>query len=110
MTANTLLQKVAKAKPAFHSLIDTGALVTGLDNIEVANELLKPGHFHMLLSIGSVLIGSGMLPSHIRGVVYLDNNDAKKVLMRANGRSVALEQCGLEPNQRFSFYDQASLV
>ena len=48
-TAHTLLRKVATAKsacgklPAYRALIDTGALVTGFENIEVANELLKKG-------------------------------------------------------------------
>jgi hypothetical protein len=35
-TARSLLRDVARADPPFHALIDSGALITGLDNEEVA--------------------------------------------------------------------------
>ncbi len=42
----------------------------------------------------------------IDGVVYLDAQDRKMVLLGASGTSVKLEECGLEPKRRFTFYDQ----
>ena len=38
-----LLRRVATASPGYHALIDTGALVTGMTNAEVALFLLKAG-------------------------------------------------------------------
>ena len=50
--ALSLLEIVAAAEPPFHALIDTGALVTGIENLEVAETLLKglPSWFHGILS------------------------------------------------------------
>ena len=74
-------------RPPLHALIDTGALVTGLRNLEVARQLLKRG-----------------LP-WCDGVVYLDHDDKKQVLVRATGRSMPEEQCGVPLERRFAFYD-----
>ena len=79
-------------KPAplrFQALIDTGALITGMTNLEVARYLLQPGG----------------LP-WCEGVVFLDDYDCKMVLVRATGRVLKMAQCGIPPEQRFAFYDQ----
>jgi hypothetical protein len=87
-SAQSLLQDVASATPPAHALIDTGALITGMDNEEVAQFLLQ------------------RLPPAMEGVVYLDRNDRQMILLRASGRSTSLAQCGIPPAQRFTFYDQ----
>jgi len=86
--AKSLLGQVATAEPAFHALIDTGALVTGLESAEVADILLQE------------------LPAWFEGVVYLDKSDRQMVLLRSSGRSAPLQQCGLPLDKRFTFYDQ----
>jgi hypothetical protein len=84
-----LLTNIAKAQPPFHALIDTGALITGMDNSEVAAFLL----LH--------------LPPWFEGVVFLDKSDRQMVARRGGtGRLVALAQCGIPPDRRFTFYDQ----
>ena len=85
--ANVLDLAAAATEPRVHALIDTGALVTGLRNLEVARQLLKRG-----------------LP-WCDGVVYLDHDDKKQVLVRATGRSMPEEQCGVPLERRFAFYD-----
>jgi hypothetical protein len=87
-TARSLLDDVATASPPVHALIDTGALITGLDNAEAAAYLLS------------------RLPAAMEGVVYLDRNDQQMILLRASGRAMPLSQCGLAPARRFTFYDQ----
>lgn len=72
----------------FQALIDTGALITGMTNLEVAQYLLQNG-----------------LP-WCEGVVFLDDYDCKMVLVRATGRVLKMAQCGIPPEQRFAFYDQ----
>ena len=85
----SLLDLIATSRPpnAFHALIDTGALVTGMTNKQVAEYLLKAGL------------------THVQACVYLDDSDSKMALFR-DGRSVPLSQCGLTFAQRFTFYDQ----
>ena len=85
-TVDTLLTTIARGD--FQALIDTGALITGLSNKAVAERLLARG-----------------LP-WCEGVVYMNDADEKMVLMRATGRAVRLEQCGLPLSARFVFYDQ----
>eukprot|EP00928_Gymnodinium_smaydae_P006393 TRINITY_DN12258_c0_g1_i2.p1 TRINITY_DN12258_c0_g1~~TRINITY_DN12258_c0_g1_i2.p1 ORF type:complete len:1179 (-),score=178.35 TRINITY_DN12258_c0_g1_i2:170-3580(-) len=88
-TAQSLLRDIAKqTEPPVHALIDTGALITGMDNKEVAEFLMV--HLH----------------EDMEGVVYLDRSDRKMVLLRESGRSVSLDQCGIRPEKRFTFYDQ----
>ncbi len=72
----------------FSALIDTGALITGLTNLEVARFLLAEGL------------------DWCDGVVYLDDNDVKMVLVRATGRDVLLSQCGISAVKLFALYDQ----
>ncbi|CAJ1423771.1 unnamed protein product [Effrenium voratum] len=86
----SVLDTVAKAKdgrrPKYHALIDSGALVTGMTNSEVATYLLQSG-----------LEG-------LDGVLFLNERNERVVLER-DGKIVELAQCGLSPEKRFSFYD-----
>ena len=41
------------------------------------------------------------------GVVFLDDEDRQQVLVRATGRVVPADQCGVPLITRFAFYDQA---
>lgn len=87
-TVRSLLDRIATANPPFHSLIDTGALVTGMSNLQVAQYLLKHG-----------------LPQ-MEAVVFLDEFDRKMILVRATGRVLKLAECGIPKVKRFAFYDQ----
>lgn len=87
-TAESLLLDIARADPPFHTLIDTGALITGFENQEVASFLLSH------------------LPSEMEGVVYLDSEDRQMILLRDHNAPMPLVQCGLHPAKRFTFYDQ----
>ncbi len=40
------------------------------------------------------------------GVVFLDEDDKQQVLVRATGRVVSSDQCGVPLERRFAFYDQ----
>ena len=70
--------------------IDTGALVTGKSNRQVAEDLLEYG-----------------LGAWCDGVVFLDDNDEKMILVKATGRVLKLSQCGIAVEKRFAFYDRA---
>ena len=83
-----LLETIATASPPFHALIDTGALVTGMTNLEVARYLLEKGLASM------------------HGVVFLDSDDRQMVLIRDGWRVMKLSQCGIPWEHRFAFYDQ----
>ena len=87
-TARSLLRDVASAVPPVHALIDTGALITGLDNEEVARYLLQH------------------LPQWMEGVVFLDRLDRQMILLRDSHHCMNLAQCGISPERRFTFYDQ----
>ncbi|MAT98943.1 MAG: hypothetical protein CL608_17505, partial [Anaerolineaceae bacterium] len=89
-TVKSLIQHVATASPRVHALIDTGALITGLSNLEVAQQLLT----------------YSMMTRWCEGVVFLDENDEKMILVRATGRVLKLSQCGVSVEKRFAFYDQ----
>jgi hypothetical protein len=84
-----ILDDIATADPPFHVLLDCGALITGLSNFEVAKYLLING-----------------LPGEFDGVVFLDHKDRKMILMRHGMNIVRLNQSGIPPHRRFSFYDQ----
>ena len=88
-SVSTLLDCIANAEPRYNALIDTGALITGLSNKEVARELLERG-----------------LSRWCEGVVFLDENDEKVILVKATGRVLKLSQCGIAVENRFAFYDQ----
>ena len=86
-TPTSLLDKIAREN-CYHALIDTGALITGLSNLDVAKYLLRAG-----------LEGK-------EGVVFLDEMDRKMIIVRATGRVLKLEECGIPLENRFAFYDQ----
>ena len=87
-----LLDAIASAashpRTRFHSLIDTGALITGLENHQVAAYLLSRGL------------------DTFDGVVYLNRHDDAMILLRAGGPPIPLSQSGVALDRRFSFYDQ----
>lgn len=87
-TARSILKDVAKSDPPFHALIDTGALITGFSNLMAAKYLLR------------------FLPAPFEGVVYLDRLDRQMIVLRNSGRCLPLSQCGVKPENRFTFYDQ----
>jgi hypothetical protein len=89
-TAETILERIATADPPRKALIDTGALITGLSNLEVAGAMVDEPH---------------KLP-WCDGVVFLDENDKKMILVRATGRVQELDTCGIAAANRFAFYDQ----
>lgn len=89
-TVRGLLDRIAQHQPQYHALIDTGALITGMSNYQVARYLLDKG-----------------LPD-TQGVVFLDDQDRKMILVRATGRVVKLSQCGIPASARFAFYDQGA--
>jgi Ca2+-binding EF-hand superfamily protein len=86
----SLLRDIALHRsPIFHCLIDTGALITGLENREVAAYLLENGLNDM------------------DGCVYLDSNDQQMVLLRSNPTvPLPRSQCGIAPSKLFTFFDQ----
>ena len=83
-----LLYSIANATPPFNALIDTGALVTGYNNLQVARMLLHYG-----------------LPD-VDAVVFLDELDRKMTLLRKGAKVVSLAECGVALERRFTFYDQ----
>eukprot|EP01060_Flectonema_neradi_P013755 TRINITY_DN2047_c2_g1_i1.p1 TRINITY_DN2047_c2_g1~~TRINITY_DN2047_c2_g1_i1.p1 ORF type:complete len:4005 (+),score=760.52 TRINITY_DN2047_c2_g1_i1:105-12119(+) len=84
----TVLKLVADAPPKYTALIDTGALITGMSNKEVADYLMK----------------QQSMIDKFHGVVYLDEDDRRMVRLR-NGKCILFGQCGLADSQRFTFYD-----
>jgi Protein of unknown function (DUF3638)/Protein of unknown function (DUF3645) len=88
-SVKNLLNDIATANPPFHALLDCGALITGMSNLDVAKYLLTNG-----------------LQSEFDGVVFLDHKDRKMILMRHGMNVVRLNQAGIPPHRRFSFYDQ----
>ena len=89
-SVRSLLREISHApQGTYRALIDTGALVTGFTNIEVAE----------------ILMADGGLPG-VDGVVYLDSLDRKMILLRKTMRSVLLEESGVPTSKRFAFYDE----
>ena len=80
--------------PKFRSLIDVGALITGMTNRQVAETLLRLGL------------------RDLDGCVYLDEDDQRMVVVRGRGgrgiepKPVPLHLCGVRSDRRFSFFDQ----
>jgi len=87
-SAQSLLLRIARSGNRYHALIDTGALITGLTNKQVAAFLLNNG-----------LEG-------FDGVVFMDEFDRKMVMLRESRRVVKLSQCGVPIEKRFTFFDQ----
>ena len=95
-TVGELLRQIATSG-RLHALIDAGALITGLDNLEVAKVLLVH------------------LPESFKGVVYLsESNDAQRLYTRQpdeNGNhDVLLKDARVPTEARFTFFDQVRLV
>ena len=95
-TPDSLLDFVANHRSSggtgFHALIDRGALITGMTNIEVARALLDKGL-------------EGM-----QGCIYFDDRNHKMVLLRGQAQPMPLSECGIPKAQRFAFYDQVHTV
>ena len=72
----SFLEQVARS--GAHALIDAGALITGLNNLGVATELLK------------------LLPETYQAVVYLDGAGKKMVLKRGVDRPLPLASAGVD--------------
>ncbi len=88
-SVKSLLDSIANStEPVFHALIDTGALITGMTNLEVATHLLCAG-----------------LP-WCEGLVFLDQHDRKMMLLRRGLKVVPMHQCDIHKSRRFAFYDQ----
>ena len=88
-TVKGVLDQIAQStNPPFHALIDTGALVTGYSNEEVARYLTDTGL------------------KHLQGCVFLDHLDRKMIYLRGAARCIPLSECGLARGKRFTFYDQ----
>ena len=68
----------------FHALIDTGALIMGMKNLEVARYLLDHGL------------------SGIDGVVFLDEEDRKMICTRKGFRVMKLSQSGVPLSSQMS--------
>ena len=91
-TPLSLVKRVVEAagNGKAHALIDCGALVTNLTNVEVADILLE------------------LLPSSkFDAVVYVsDNEDERLVLDRQTRKVIPFAQSGLPRHRCFTFYDQ----
>ena len=86
---NVLLTAVATADPPIRALIDTGALVTGMSNFEVARFMLEKGL------------------KWADGCVFLDENDRQMIIMRRGWEVIPLQRVAAMPmSKRFTFYDQ----
>ena len=87
-----LLKHIATARQAngkaYQALVDTGALITGLSNEDVARALLEYGL------------------EHADACVFLDPSDRKMVVDRTGGLPVPLNRSGAKKERRFAFYDQ----
>eukprot|EP01052_Picozoa_sp_SAG31_P020107 SAG31_NODE_1497_length_8098_cov_4.445806_2_plen_778_part_00 len=86
-SVDNFLREIATTVPPYHSLIDTGALVTGYSNCDVARRLLVEG-----------------LP--MDGVIYLDDRDVQMIFIRDGYRSIELSKCSIPRSRRFTFFDQ----
>eukprot|EP00435_Cladocopium_sp_Y103_P001719 s71_g1.t1 len=81
-----------------NALIDTGALITGLTNQEVTLLLEESG--------SPSARSAPSLPDTVDGVVFLDDDGGKKILLRATREVTKLADSGVPAQKRFAFYDQ----
>lgn len=77
----SLLNMIATG--GYHALIDTGALITGMSNLDVAHHLLQNGL------------------EAFEGVVFLDESDRKMILLRRSRKVIPLAACGIPLVKRF---------
>ena len=87
-SVEALLDEIANVTERFHALIDTGAMVTGFSNEQVARHMLARG-----------------IP-WAKAAVFLDPQDRKMAVLRSGGPAMPLEQLGMAPAERFTFFDQ----
>lgn len=87
-SVESVLQQIARADPPFHAMVDAGALITGFSNVDTARFLLDN------------------LRPEFKGCAFLDSQNHTMILMRESNRVMSLADCGLQPVERFSFYDQ----
>ncbi len=91
-SVDTVLKGVANANPPYHALIDTGALITGYSNEEVARFLLENGLKDFL------------------ACVFIDANNEQMAVVRSTSgiqaHAISLQQCGVSLSKRFVFFDQ----
>ena len=85
-SAKGILDQICRSN--YHALIDTGALITGYSNFEVAQYLIENGL------------------SNLKGCVFLDSSDRKMIYIRGAEKAIPLSECGLSRGDRFTFYDQ----
>ena len=89
-SVDSLLREIARPSSGknYNALIDTGALITGYSNQQVARLLLKFGL-------------EGM-----DACVFIDSDDRRMVVDRLGGPPVPLARSGIKLEKRFTFYDQ----
>ncbi|KAJ1607845.1 putative EF hand domain-containing protein [Cryptosporidium canis] len=75
-----------------HALIDSGALITGLSNPQVAEFLLKNGL------------------KDIDAVVFIDERDKQMIMLRDGLKIIEISQCGVSLDKRFAFYDHVHSI
>ncbi|KAF7457140.1 EF hand family protein [Cryptosporidium felis] len=75
-----------------HALIDSGAFVTGLSNVQVAEFLLRNGL------------------KDIDAVVFIDERDKQMIMLRDGFRVIEISQCGVSLERRFAFYDHVHSI
>ena len=86
-TVSGLLDPLISHEPHFNALIDTGALITGMSNLQVAQYIAHKSPW-------------------CEGVVFLDSKDSRVIYVKATRRVVKMAQCGISKEKRFAFYDQ----
>ncbi|CAJ1419897.1 unnamed protein product [Effrenium voratum] len=89
-----------------NALIDTGALITGLTNQEVAEYLLGFGRARAEAADSPSARSAPTLPDFMDGVVFLDDDGGKKILLRQTREITKLADSGVPAQKRFAFYDQ----
>ena len=89
-SVDSLLREIAQPSSGktYSALIDTGALITGYSNEQVARLLLDFGL-------------DGM-----DACVFIDGDDRRMVVDRLDGPPVPLARSGIKLEKRFTFYDQ----
>ncbi|CAJ1446714.1 unnamed protein product [Effrenium voratum] len=88
-TPRTLLDLIATRQPPFCALIDTGALLCGLENEEVAKLLME-----------------GPLSQVKEACVFLTRADLPMILLKGASHAVPLEDANILPEKRFCYFDQ----
>ena len=104
-TVDGLVEAVTTLRPCPHALIDAGALVTGLNNEQVARRLLEDSLIPSACKCSprrplpspqvARRLLEGLPAEQYDGVVYLISGGTKKIILRAGGAPMALEQVSL---------------